>query len=364
MTKRVLYIWYKYSRGIPEGGGQVSSRNYRMVCQAVGEENVENLYIHDERRGKTLATKMLSAPFFLCGYYYGLSPRRVRAIVRRALAFDCVFIDRSLFGQIARGLRSAGYQGRIIAFFHNYERTYFDARLSRHLPFRGVVLRCAEINDRLCCQYADRLITLTQRDSDLLEKNLGRAADAVIPVSMQDVSLPAVDSSVLTRKRPVCIFLGSYFRANNEAILWFIREVLPHVDIRMRIVGRGMARLQQERPELKSVEVLSDVPDLQPVLLDADLVILPVFTGSGMKVKTCESLLYGRNILGTDEAFAGYELDDAQVGARCNTATEFIAAIRSFAENPRPRFNIYARNLFLQRYSNEAVQAQFKDLLR
>ena len=83
-----------------------------------------------------------------------------------------------------------------------------------------------------------------------------------------------------------------------------------------------------------------------------------------MKVKTCESLLYGRNILGTDEAFAGYELDDAQVGARCNTATEFIAAIRSFAENPRPRFNIYARNLFLQRYSNEAVQAQFKDLLR
>lgn len=364
MSKRVLYIWYKYSQGILEGGGQVSSRNYRMVCRAVGEENVESLFIHDDRKGKSLVTKLLAAPLFPFGYYYGLSPHRVRAIVRQAQAYDCVFIDRSLFGQIAKGLRHAGYQGRIITFFHNCERSYFDARLPRHLPLRNVVLRCAEANDRLCCRHADRVVTLTRRDSDQLRTRFGREADAVIPVSMPDAQLPETDASVLTRKRPVCLFLGAYFRANNEAILWFIREVLPHVDIRMRVVGRGMSRLQQESAELKQVEVLSDVPDLQPVLLDADLVILPVFAGSGMKVKTCESLSYGRNILGTDEAFAGYEIEDDKVGARCNSAEEYIAAIRSFAENPRPRFNSWSRELFLQRYSHNAVQAQFEDLLR
>ena len=364
MGKQVLYIWYKYSQGILEGGGQGSLRNYRMVCRAVGEDRVDSLYIHDERKKKSLVTKLLAAPLFLFGYYYGLSPRRVRKIVRQAADYDCVFIDRSLFGQIAKGLKHAGYQGRIISFFHNFERTYFDARLPRRLPFRWVVLRCAEANDRLCCRYSDKVVALTRRDSDLLQASFGRGADVLVPVSMPVVTLPPADLSVLTRKQPRCLFLGAYFQANNDAIRWFIREVLPHVDIHMQVVGRGMARLQQECPELQQVEVLSDVPDLQPLLLDADLVILPVFAGSGMKVKTCESLSYGRNILGTDEAFAGYEIDDAKVGARCNTAEEFIAAIRAFSENPRPRFNRYSRELFLQRYSNEAVQPIFEDLLR
>ena len=47
-----------------------------------------------------------------------------------------------------------------------------------------------------------------------------------------------------------------------------------------------------------------------------------VETGSGMKVKTCEALMYGKNILGTDEAFEGYELDTARVGGRCNNAED------------------------------------------
>ena len=364
MGKRVLYIWYKYSQGILEGGGQCSLRNYRMVCQAVGEGNVDSLYIHDERRRSSRLAKLLAAPLFLFGYYYGLSPRRVRSIVRQAANYDYVFIDRSLFGQIAKGLRRAKWPGRSIVFFHNFERVYFDARLPRRLPFRGVVLRCAETNDRLCCRYADTLVTLTRRDSDQLKALTGRGADAVIPISLPDAMQQVADPAVLTRRRPVCLFLGAYFRANNEAIRWFVTQVLPQVDIQMRVVGRGMDRLHQEYPELQQVEVLSDVPDLKPLLLDADLVILPVFTGSGMKIKTCESLLYGRNILATDEALTGYEVDEQKVGGRCNTADEFVAAIRSFAENPRPRFNAYSRDFYLQHHSNEAVQPQFDALFR
>ena len=46
--------------------------------------------------------------------------------------------------------------------------------------------------------------------------------------------------------------------------------------------------------------------------------LFPIFEGSGMKLKTCEALMFGKNIIGTPEAFAGYDIDDyTNVGACC-----------------------------------------------
>ena len=73
--------------------------------------------------------------------------------------------------------------------------------------------------------------------------------------------------------------------------------------------------------------------------------------------------MYGKNILATDEALEGYEVDDAQMGGRCNTREEFIKALQSFIACPRPRFNAYCRKVFLERYSEEVVLDKFHSVL-
>ena len=95
-----------------------------------------------------------------------------------------------------------------------------------------------------------------------------------------------VDTTVLTSRRPRCLFLGAYSVPNNEGVLFFVRQVMPHVDVEFTVVGRGMSRLQQENECMKNVNVVSDAPDLRPYIEAADFMILPVFAGSGMKVKT------------------------------------------------------------------------------
>ena len=167
----------------------------------------------------------------------------------------------------------------------------------------------------------------------------------------------------MTTSQPLCLFLGAYFPPNNEGIVWFVKNVLPHVNIRMKVVGKGMARLKAEEPTLKDIEVISDAPDLLPYFEEADIMILPIFKGSGMKVKTCESLMYGKNIIATDEAFVGYDVDYDKVGGKCNTAEEFIARIKEFEKNPRPRFNAYSRQMFLEKYSEEGVVEKFRKVL-
>jgi hypothetical protein len=207
------------------------------------------------------------------------------------------------------------------------------------------------------------VVALNERDSKLLQQMYGRPADVLAPIALADQCKEVVfDTTQQTGNRPQCLFLGSFFPANNEGILWFVKNVLPHVDIELKIVGKGMAKLKEENECVRDLEVISDAPNLTPYYLSADFMILPIFSGSGMKVKTCEALMYGKNILGTDEAFEGYELDTARVGGRCNNAEDYIRCIQQYIEHPVPRYNAYARSVYEQSYSEQSSLEVFREI--
>lgn len=360
--KKLLFIRYKKTANVFEGGEQGSQKNWNVLTHLLGEENVYTYYIHDENHKRSVFEYLKGAFWFPFGYFFGLTPRRVKEILTLAKDYDYVFIDRSIFGIIAQKLKKNGYKGRVICFFHNVEYLYFKAKLGNK-PWRFVVTRCADKNDRWCCQYADRIILLNDRDQAVINSRYGRKADALIPVAFRDKYQRVNYTQEMTRQKPVCLFLGAYFEPNCEGIEWFAENVYPHVDIKMMIVGKGMGKIRDKYRIPEDVDVISDAPDLLPYFEDADIMILPIFKGSGMKVKTCESLMYGKNIIATDEAFEGYVLDYDKAGGKCNTAQEFISAIQSFIDNPRPKFNKYCRNIFLEKYSEESVVESFRKIL-
>jgi hypothetical protein len=367
---KLLFIQYKKTGNVLEGGGQVSAKNLAHLQELLGAENIEEMHIHDETVKRSKMEYVSGLFHFFGNYFFGLTPKRVQNIVQHAIDgnFDYVFIDRSIFGKIAEGLKEAGYKGKVITFFHNVERDYFAAKVSPAAPWRPLILKCANANDRLSCKCSDKIAVLNSRDDSRIFELYGRHGDVQIPVTFVDkldvnATRSAVQSGALTSQKPLCVFLGAYFRANNRGIEWFVKNVYPYVDIRMKIVGKGMDKLAGApwlRPE---IEVLSSVPDLGPIFDEADIMVLPIFEGSGMKVKTCESLMHGKNIVATPEAFEGYDLDYDRAGALCKNATEFIAAINAFSTHPRPRFNAYTRSVFLTKYSDATVDPAYRKLL-
>ena len=359
--KKLLFIWYKRSKGILEGGGQESLKTFKLCQSVYGEQGVDSYYIHDEYARKSVIDYLRALVYFPAGYYYGLTPRRVEEIVSLAQSYDAVWIDRSIFGIIAKQLKERNYAGRIYVHYHNVEMLYFDeAKLPKWLPGRRIVLGCVERNEQWCMRHADRTVALNERDARLLQAMYGRQVDLVLPISLEDKH-PQADKSMMTSARLKCLSIGAYFAPNNEGILWFVQNVLPHVNVEYKIVGKNMAQLKKDHPELlKDIEVISDAPSLEPYLAEADVMVLPIFTGSGMKVKTCECLMYGKNILGTTETFEGYMLDYKQTGGLCNTAEEYIRVLQEFSAQPRPRWNAYNRSVFVEHYSLEAQKEHFK----
>ena len=361
---KVLFITYKRLGSVMEGGGQGAMKNYNALCSIVGKENVTPYYVHDDDKKRSWLSYIEGVLYMPFGYYFGLTPRKVRSIVQTAFQYDSVFIDRSLFCIIAKKLKEHNYTGKIITYYHNIEAVYIDAKVSRHLPFRSVLINCADRNDRWGCAYSDSVIALNERDNSDLKRRYGRSADVLIPVALKDQLASSPDLSAKTSKRLVCLTIGAYFAPNNEGILWFVQHVLPHVDVEYKIVGKGMAQLKKEHPEaLKDIEVVSDAPSLAPYFEEADVMILPIFAGSGMKVKTCESLMYGKNIIATDEALEGYKVVEGVSAWRCNTPDEFIRCIQDFASHPRLRFNQAARECYLENYSISAVEKLFSSIM-
>lgn len=362
--KQLLFIRYRKPGGIDEGGEQGTNTNYRVFCRLIGEDNISVYYIHEKLGKKKIFIHALSILFnFLKGYYYGLSPRKVREIVQIAQNYSYVFIDRSIFGIIAKALKEAGYKGKIITFFHNVETVYFQAKISKYQPWRPIVINCVDRNDSLSCQYSDWIIALNQRDGKEIQRRYERTPDIFTPVVFKDKYNKQSYPTELTSPTPSCLFLGTYFPMNVHGITWFIDNVLPYVNIRLQIVGKGMKALAPLVEHYKNIEIFSDVPDLEPYIEQADFMLLPLFKGSGMKIKTCESLMYGKNILGTTETFEGYEVDYNKTGALCNTRDEFIRAINHFSAHPVPRFNVYSRQVFLDNYSEQVRIEKFKKIV-
>ena len=175
--------------------------------------------------------------------------------------------------------------------------------------------------------WSDVRICLNQRDSEGLKRVYGRAADAIAPMALADrCPSPPADTAQASGSG-YALFVGGAFYANLEAARWFAHHVAPRLTVPTVIVGRGMEQLEEELRSAPSVRLVGGVADLAPWYRDAAVAVAPIFDGSGMKTKVAEALMFGKRIIGTPEAFAGYEPAVVASGWLCTTPDEFVAAV-------------------------------------
>lgn len=159
------------------------------------------------------------------------------------------------------------------------------------------------------------------------------------------------------------LFVGSYFGPNLSGIKWFTENVMSKLPegISLYIVGQGMKVLENENLYKKdNIHIIGEVEELAPWYYHADLVVEPIFEGDGMKTKTVEAMMFGKTVLGTDEAFCGYEGLDKYL---CNTAEEFVDKIVEYSTNGVDKYNDEIRNIYLQKYSENAVLNTMKKII-
>jgi glycosyltransferase involved in cell wall biosynthesis len=107
------------------------------------------------------------------------------------------------------------------------------------------------------------------------------------------------------------LFVGAFHHPpNRDAAIWLAREILPAVlarypQARLRIVGSSPT------PEVRAlagpqVEVVADAPSVLPHLEEAAVVMAPVRTGGGMRMKVLQAMATGKAVVTTLRGTEGY----------------------------------------------------------
>lgn len=337
-------------------GASVCSNTILGQCYEIFGTDGLDVYKIEKGRVPGLLRKLLQ----IGGFVDGLLPRDIKAILGRVIEgnFECVFLDSSYFGLVAMALRKSRARCRIVVFYHDVLVDWWSNAASGSALRRWFWGRVYRRVETFSTGAADARIFLTERDRGTLHREYGAEGGAIVPISIRDRFDPELAASAYASRGGsgrVILFVGVDYKPNVEGVSWFIANVLPSLHARLRIVGRGMDAYAGEWSG-ERIEVVGAVDSLDLEYYRADAVVIPLLSGTGMKVKTAEALMFGKRIFGTPEAFVGYESDSLAAGSLCSEAEEFIAAIRSWegeGEDPSG-ISPASRKLFLGKYSFEA----------
>lgn len=300
------------------------------------------------------------------GHIDGLNADSIDSAMRTIEAgnVDKVFVDGSNLGGFVAELKRRYPRIEATVFFHNVEARFFLGALRQAKSLRAlVVLAVNYLAERKSVRCSDKIICLSERDSRLLQRVYGRAATHISPMALQDRLPTDPDFAARKKGEEFVLFVGGVFYANRVGISWFVEHVVPRIGIKTCIVGRGFEDLKHELERPGKVEVIGAVDSLAEWYRNALFVIAPIFDGSGMKTKVAEALMYGKKIIGTPEAFSGYEEIADRAGRVCSTIDDFVAAIESADEMVKAPFDRELRSLYQETYSFSAARTRIANIL-
>ncbi|MGB5813207.1 MAG: glycosyltransferase family 4 protein [Polyangiales bacterium] len=211
------------------------------------------------------------------------------------------------------------------------------------------------------------------------ERNLCRASRLVLPVSDTDAdrfrelaptanvhTLPIGMSPKVQRPTPAegdqLLFIGRLdWPPNRDGLRWFLDNVWPHVvrPWRLTLVGSGDGRWLSSYLDDPRIRFLGEVDSVTPHYHKALLSLVPIFYGSGTRVKAIESSLYATACLATECGVDGIGLDPTQDYFRAESAEQWIGALNDLDVKAARERGHNARDRVTARYGGRRIAEDF-----
>jgi glycosyltransferase involved in cell wall biosynthesis len=210
--------------------------------------------------------------------------------------------------------------------------------------------------------------------------------DGILSISDKDVSIFKEKSSAPVWHHPVYLevqdvappdnevkdlfFLGALdWFPNIEGLLWFLDKVWPQVhkefpELKFYVAGKSMPENLQYAKR-QGVVFLGEVEDAQSFMLNHGVMVAPILSGSGIRMKIAEAMALGKTVLSTDVAAEGLSIENGVHILIANTASEFISQLKK-CELPefKKRIGLQAHSFAKQTFSKPRIGIVLDELLQ
>lgn len=304
--------------------------------------------------------------------------KRMREEIRRQLRarqIDIVHIDNTQMGPYVDVVGAGGPKTVLVEIdvsVKPLQRRYEQERsLIKRAFFRREWHRMSAFEPEMCRRF-DCVFAVSEADRALLE-SLGAANRLRVfryGVDDEFFAIPPRRDSGNS-----LVFVGSFMHPPNvDAARWFVNESFPHVraqvpDARVVFVGGWHDRIADLATQ-PGVAVTGWVDDVKEYLAMADVCIVPLRWGGGVKLKTLEMMAAGRAVVTTAVGAEGIDVTDgADVLLAPISAEGFAARTVELLKDPARRETLgrNARRLAARdhRWTNnlQRLEAEYEALL-
>jgi glycosyltransferase involved in cell wall biosynthesis len=154
------------------------------------------------------------------------------------------------------------------------------------------------------------------------------------------------------------VFVGTAsYTPYRRGLAWFVREALPEIRARTPVTIEVVGDPPVRPVEAEGVRYVGAVPSVEPFYAASHAVVVPVFEGSGTRVKILEAMAYGRPVISTALGAEGLPVTAEEHFLQADDPEGFAAgAARLAAWSVRPGDGEVTR---LIRAAREAVRPLF-----
>jgi glycosyltransferase involved in cell wall biosynthesis len=294
----------------------------------------------------------------------------IRPLVRPLLSEwrpDVVAVEHD---HAAAWLADLGDRVPAVLTLQNLGWTYYESRAAAATgPMRALLsaeARRFRRFDRRHLPRYDRLIAVSAAEANALAWT-GRPVDLVPNgVSTEDFTAPPEQSGA-----PTLVFSGSMaYPPNEEGIAWFVREALPAIraqapDVELLIVGRDPPAAVRALAEPPAITVTGAVPDIRPHLARATVIVVPIRSGGGTRLKLLEAMAAGRAVVTTTAGAAGIDVTEGREVLVADDPGRFAEAVVELLRDAgaRRRLAAAARAVAESRYDWRVVGDRYVEAL-
>ena len=298
--------------------------------------------------------------------------RKMRSLIASTLNkthYDVIYADQLTMTQFvfpASEIKSQAYR---IFDAHNATWTILERMRANARPWLKPLLHLEASRVKLyegrVIDFFDRILAVTEIDM-LALKEAARTFSpgaarlnhfSVIPIT---IDTDRVRPSAQAQLSMHILTLGTlHYAPNAEGIRWFLRDVFPEIqatipDVHLTIVGKNPPQdfLQQAARQPERITVTGYVADLQPYYDQAAVVVVPVLSGSGMRVRILEAFARGKPVVTTTIGLEGIAAIPGEDVLTADSAIDFAQAVCDVLSNPRllDRLAKKGRQLVEERY--------------
>ena len=185
----------------------------------------------------------------------------------------------------------------------------------------------------------DGVITISKTDCKYFIKKGCSVPIINIPFGIDNEIIDNNKVNNLHSDIPTLFYIGSMnWLPNQEGINWFIDNVWNEIlqknsKIKFNIAGRCMPNSFTQL-NIPNINIIGEVDDAYQYISENSIMIVPLFSGSGIRIKIIEGMMLGKPVITTTIGAEGINYRDGHDIIIANTAQEFVDSIIKLFENP------------------------------